>query len=82
MVVIAAAAFLALGLLHFDFSRNWWRGQAVRLVIGVPLCLLYAYVAMPPLVFPQAITLLLITLARRFCRRRSCSASSCSSPVC
>jgi hypothetical protein len=62
MVVIAAAAFLALGLLHFDFSRNWWRGQAVRLVIGVPLCLLYAYVAMPPLVFPQAITLLLITL--------------------
>jgi len=34
----------------------------VRLVIGIPLCLLYAYVAMPPLVFPQAITLLLITL--------------------
>lgn len=62
MVVIAAAAFLALGLLHFDFSRGWWRGQAVRLVIGIPLCLLYAYVAMPPLVFPQAITLLLITL--------------------
>jgi hypothetical protein len=62
MVVIAAAAFLALGLLHFDFSRTWWRGQSVRLAIGVPLCLLYAYVAMPPLVFPQAITLLLITL--------------------
>jgi hypothetical protein len=62
MVVIAAAAFLALGLLHFDFSREWWRGQSVRLVIGIPLCLLYAYVVMPPLVFPQAITLLLITL--------------------
>ena len=62
MVVIAAAAFLALGLLHFDFSRSWWRGQSVRLVIGIPLCLLYAYVVMPPLVFPQAITLLLITL--------------------
>ncbi len=62
MVVIAAAAFLALGLLHFDFSREWWRGQSVRLAIGIPLCLLYAYVVMPPLVFPQAITLLLITL--------------------
>jgi hypothetical protein len=62
MVVILAAAFLALGLLHFDFSREWWRGQSVRLVIGIPLCLLYAYVVMPPLVFPQAITLLLITL--------------------
>lgn len=62
MVVIAAAAFLTLGLLHFDFSRNWWRGQSVRLAVGVPLCLLYAYVAMPPLVFPQAITLLLLTL--------------------
>lgn len=62
MVVIAAAAFLTLGLLHFDFSRNWWRGQSVRLAVGVPLCLLYAYVTMPPLVFPQAITLLLLTL--------------------
>ena len=62
MVVIAAAAFLALGLLHFDFSPNWWRGQSVRLVLGIPLCLLYAYVVMPPLVFPQAITLLLLTL--------------------
>ncbi len=62
MVVIAAAAFLALGLLHFDFSRAWWRGQSVRLVIGIPLCLLYAYVVMPPLVFPQAITLLLLSL--------------------
>jgi hypothetical protein len=62
MVVIAAAAFLALGLLHFDFSREWWRGQSVRLVIGIPLCLIYAYMVMPPLVFPQAITLLLITL--------------------
>jgi hypothetical protein len=62
MVVIAAAAFLALGLFNFDFSRDWWRGQRLRLVVGVPLCLAYAYVAMPPLVFPQAITLLLLTL--------------------
>src|ERR1700722_20637616 len=62
MVVIAAAAFLALGLLHFDFSRGWWRGQRMRLIVGLPLCLLYAYVVMPPLVFPQAITLLLLTL--------------------
>ena len=62
MVVIAAAAFLALGLLHFDFSRGWWRGQRTRLIIGIPLCLAYAYVVMPPLVFPQAITLLLLSL--------------------
>lgn len=62
MVVIAAAAFLTLGLVHFDFSRNWWRGQSVRLAVGVPLCLIYAYFVMPPLVFPQAITLLLLTL--------------------
>jgi hypothetical protein len=62
MVVIAAAAFLALGLLHFDFSREWWRGQRVRLLLGIPLCFAYAYVVMPPLVFPQAITLLLLTL--------------------
>jgi hypothetical protein len=62
MVVLAAAAFLALGLINFDFSRMWWRGQQYRLILGIPLCLLYAYVVMPPLVFPQAITLLLLTL--------------------
>jgi hypothetical protein len=62
MIVLAAAAFLALGLLNFDFSRAWWRGQRIRLIVGIPLCLAYAYVAMPPLVFPQAITLLLLSL--------------------
>src|ERR1700693_3084794 len=62
MVVIAAAAFLALGLLHFDFSRAWWRGQRMRLIVGPPLCLAYACLVMPPLVFPQAFTLLLLTL--------------------
>ena len=62
MVVLAAAAFLALGLINFDFSRAWWPGQRYRLLIGIPLCFVYAYVVMPPLVFPQAITLLLLTL--------------------
>lgn len=62
MVVVLAAAFLSLGLVNVDFSRNWWRGQRDRLLIGVPLVLVYCYLAMPPLVFPQAITLLLITL--------------------
>jgi hypothetical protein len=62
MVVLAAAAFLALGLINFDFSRAWWVGQRYRLIVGIPLCLVYAYVVMPPLVFPQAITLLLLTL--------------------
>ena len=62
MVVMAATAFLALGLLNFDFSRNWWRGQQIRLAIGVPVCAVFCYVTMPPLVFPQAIALLLLTL--------------------
>ena len=82
MVVIAAAAFLALGLLHFDFSRGWWRGQRMRLIVGLPLCLIYAYVVMPPLVFPQAITLLLLTLVPNVAltiaeaaRTASCSAT-------
>lgn len=61
-MVLAAAAFLALGLVNFDFSRAWWPGQRYRLIIGIPLCLGYAYVVMPPLVFPQCITLLLLTL--------------------
>jgi hypothetical protein len=62
MLVLLATAFLALGLLNIDFSRNWWRGQRDRLIVGIPPLLVYCYVAMPPLVFPQAITLLLIPL--------------------
>jgi hypothetical protein len=62
VIVMVAAAFLALGLINLDFGRNWWRGQWLRLAVGVPLCLLYAYVEMPALVFPQALTLLLLTL--------------------
>jgi len=53
---------MSLGLVNFDFRRNWWAGQWLRLAIGVPVLLVYAYVAMPPLVFPQAISLLLLTL--------------------
>jgi hypothetical protein len=62
MVVVLATAFLTLGLVNVDFTRNWWRGQRDRLIVGVPPLLVYCYVAMPPLVFPQALTLLLITL--------------------
>jgi len=60
--VVLAAAFLTLGLLNVDFSRNWLAGQRDRLLVGIPAILVYCYVAMPPLVFPQAITLLLLTL--------------------
>ena len=60
MVVLLAAAFMSLGLVNLDFGRNWWRGQWFRLAVGFPLLLIYAYVKMPALVFPQAITLLLI----------------------
>ncbi len=62
MIVLAATLFMSLGLLNLDFGRNWWRGQRVRLALGVPLVLVYAYVQMPALVFPQALTLLLFTL--------------------
>ena len=62
MIVLLAAAFLALGLVNLDFSRNWWRGQLLRLAAGLPLCLAFAYLTLPPLVFPQALSLLLITL--------------------
>ena len=57
-----AAAFLALGLIHLDFGPRWWAGQRERLLVGLPLVFVYAYVAMPPLVFPQAFTFLLLTL--------------------
>jgi len=62
VTVLLAAAFLSLGLANLDFSRNWWRGQRLRLLVGVPIVLLFAYVQMPPLVFPQAFSLLLLTL--------------------
>ncbi len=62
MIVLLAALFMSLGLINLDFGPNWWRGQRLRLAVGVPLLLAYAYVEMPPLVFPQAITLLLLPL--------------------
>jgi hypothetical protein len=62
VTVLLVAAFMALGLINLDFGRGWWRGQFLRLAIGVPILLVYAYLEMPALVFPQAITLLLLTL--------------------
>ena len=62
MIVLIATAFISLGLINLDFSAGWWRGQRVRLAVGVPLVLLYVYVTLPPLVFPQAISLLLLTV--------------------
>ena len=61
MMILAATLFLALGLINLDFSRDWWRGQRLRLAVGLPLVFVYCYEAMPPLVFPQAFSLLLIT---------------------
>ncbi|MDE2573131.1 MAG: hypothetical protein KGM44_11525, partial [bacterium] len=54
-------AFLSLGLIDLDLRHRWLTGQAFRLAVGVPLVMLYVYVAMPPLVFPQSIPLLLLT---------------------
>jgi len=53
---------MSLGLINLNFGRDWWHGQALRLLIGVPVLLVYAYLEMPALVFPQAFTLLLLTL--------------------
>jgi hypothetical protein len=62
VVILLAASFMALGLINLDFGRNWWRGQALRLGVGLPILVVYAYIEMPPLVFPQCFTLLLLTL--------------------
>ncbi|GAC1402412.1 MAG: hypothetical protein NVSMB64_02210 [Candidatus Velthaea sp.] len=62
MIVLLATLFISLGLVNLDFSRAWWRGQSLRLAVGVPLVLLYVYATLPPLVFPQALTLVLLTL--------------------
>ncbi|MEA2787230.1 MAG: hypothetical protein QOF71_3334, partial [Candidatus Eremiobacteraeota bacterium] len=62
MIWLLGTVFLSLGLVNLDFSRGWWRGQLRRFAVGVPLAGAYCYVALPPLVFPQAITLLLLTL--------------------
>lgn len=61
MMIVVATLFLCVGLINLDFSRRWWTGQRLRLAIGVPLVALYCYTAMPPLVFPQALSLLLLT---------------------
>ena len=62
VIWLAATAVLTLGLINLDVSRGWWRGQLRRLAVGVPFAAVFTYVTMPPLVFPQAFTLLLITL--------------------
>jgi hypothetical protein len=62
MVALLATAFISLGLVNLDFSSGWWRGQRLRLAIGVPLVWAYVYSEMPALVFPQAFVLLLLTL--------------------
>ena len=62
MIWLAATAFLTLGLINLEFSRSWWRGQLRRLAVGVPLVGIFCYETMPPLVFPQAFSLLLLTL--------------------
>jgi len=62
VIVVFAALFMALGLVNLNFGRDWWRGQRIRLVFGLPILFVYAYLEMPALVFPQAIVLLLYTL--------------------
>jgi hypothetical protein len=62
VIWLLATAFLSLGLINLDFSRGWWRGQLRRLAVGVPVIGVFAYVDLPPLVFPQAFAMLLLTL--------------------
>ncbi len=62
MIVLYAALFMSLGLINLNFGRSWARGQGLRLAVGFPILLVYAYFQMPALVFPQAFSLLLLTL--------------------
>ena len=62
MIWLLGTVFLSLGLVNLDFSRGWGRGQLRRLAVGVPLAGAYCYMVLPPLVFPQAFSLLLLTL--------------------
>ena len=62
MTWLLATVLLSLGLVNLDFSRGWGRGQLHRLAVGVPLVAAFCYLTLPPLVFPQALALLLITL--------------------
>ena len=62
VVVLYVVLLMSLGLVNLDFKRNWLRGQLLRLGVGVPILIGYAYLEMPPLVFPQCLTLLLFTL--------------------
>jgi len=62
VIWLFATLFLSLGLVNLDFSRGWLRGQLRRLAAGVPLAGAFCYLTLPPLVFPQALALLLITL--------------------
>jgi len=61
VIWLLATAFISLGLVNLD-SRADGGGTGRRLALGVPLVGIYTYVAMPPLVFPQAFALLLLTL--------------------
>jgi len=62
MMILIAAGFLALGLANLNFGPTWRRGQYIRLVVGLPIVFFYAYASMPALIFPQALTYLLLTL--------------------
>jgi hypothetical protein len=62
VIWLLATAFLSLGLLNLDFSRGWWQGQLRRFAIGIPAVAVFCYLTLPPLVFPQAFALLLLTL--------------------
>ncbi|MBC5827263.1 MAG: hypothetical protein GIW99_06220, partial [Candidatus Eremiobacteraeota bacterium] len=61
MMILLATLFLSVGLINLDFTKDWWRGQRLRLAIGLPIVFVYCYETMPPLVFPQALSLLLLT---------------------
>jgi hypothetical protein len=62
VVVVFGSLFLALGLINLDFRRGWLQGQMLRLAVGLPVIFVYVYLTMPPFVFPQAGTFLLLTL--------------------
>jgi hypothetical protein len=54
--MLPAILIMSLGLINLRFdllgqdNRAWWNGQIRRLLIGLPLCALWVYFALPPLV--------------------------------
>ena len=66
--MLPAILIMSLGLINLRFdllgqdNRAWWNGQIRRLLIGLPLCALWVYFALPPLVNWVGYSVMLLAL--------------------